>query len=146
MTVHEEEELYDLTRDEDDAVLQRGSKEATIISDEARDQGRKRKMSPDDAKVPNGQGTVKETVKDEVNFLDKKKKDEATTRWSLGRRRSVKESPLRLHETSNKKLYQDSAKDESELPSYLCLSCIGSSRHVCACDLHRSARAALLPD
>ena len=143
MTVHEEEELYDLTRDEDDAVLQRGLKEAATISDEARDQGRKRKMSPEDAKMPNGQGTVKETVKDEVNFLDMKTEDEATIRWSLSRRRSEKKSPLNLHGSHSKEPYQDPDEDVSELPSSLCLSCIGSHRHGCSCDLHRSARAAL---
>ena len=46
IAVPEDEELPDLVQDKHDTVLQRGLEEAAVISREARDQGRKRKMSP----------------------------------------------------------------------------------------------------
>ncbi len=46
MTAPEGEDLQDADLDEDDVTLQTGSREAVAIAAEARDQGRKRKMSP----------------------------------------------------------------------------------------------------
>ena len=49
---------------------QRGLEEAAVISREARDQGRKRQMSPTEKALPGGSGAAKGTVKDEVHFVD----------------------------------------------------------------------------
>ena len=46
MQVPEDEILLDAARDEDDATFQTGLREAVEIAKEARDHGRKRKMSP----------------------------------------------------------------------------------------------------
>ena len=95
IAVPEDEELPDLVQDKHDTVLQRGLEEAAVISREARDQGRKRKMSP--TAMPSGNGRPKETAKDEVNLVKNAEEEttgkEATSRSTLGRRRSGKKSP-----------------------------------------------------
>ena len=65
-----------------------------MISREARDQGRKRKMSP--TAMRSGNGRTKETVKDEVNLVKNAEETigkEATSCSTLGRRRSEKKCP-----------------------------------------------------
>jgi hypothetical protein len=169
LSVPKDEELPDLVRDEDDAVFQRGMEEARVITREARDQGRKRKMSPTAA--PSGSEPTKETVKDEANFVgetnfEARTEDVATTRSPLGRRRSEKEglrSPKDSHDDTPGRHLKGSRKEnplaeniadhsdtqcndqevyssEPIIVSHFC--CCRSD--VCSCDLHRLAQA-LLP-
>ena len=86
--VPEDEELPDLAQDMHDLLLQRGLEEAAVISREARDHGRKRRMSP----TASTSG-AKETVKDSVNLVEEKTGEEAASRSTLGRRRSERKSP-----------------------------------------------------
>ena len=94
VAVPEDEELPDLVQDKHDTVLQRGLEEAAVISREARDQGRKRKMSP--IAMPGDNGQAKETVKDDENFVNLVEETtgrKATSRSTLGRRRSERKCP-----------------------------------------------------
>ena len=89
IAVPDDEALPDLVRDEHDCVLQQGMKEAEQIARQARDQGRKRNMSP--TAMPMKSGQAKETVKDGVNLMEETEDEMATSRSSLGRRRSESE-------------------------------------------------------
>ncbi len=84
MTVPENGIMQDMNLDDDDATFQTGLREAVAIANEARDQGRKRNMSP--TAHPNN-GATKET-KDAVKLLVEQ--DEATFHSTLGRRRSTR--------------------------------------------------------
>ena len=96
MQVPEDEILQDAARDEDDATFQAGLREAVEIAKEARDHGRKRKMSPS---TQPSSSTAKET--EGVVKLVEEEEDLATVRSALGRRRSKREGlasgPLQLH-------------------------------------------------
>ena len=89
IAVPDDEAMPDLVRDEYDCVLQRGMKEAERIARQARDQGRKRNMSP--AAMPIKDGQAKETMEDGVNLMEETEDKVATSRSSLGRRRSESE-------------------------------------------------------
>jgi hypothetical protein len=85
MTVPDAEVLQDMNLDEDDTTLQTGLREAVAIATEARDHGRKRKMSP--ITQPSSQNTKEnEDNKNVVNFVADQ--DEAMVRSALDRRRS----------------------------------------------------------
>ena len=90
IVVPEDEDLPDLVRDKDDVTFQVGLEEPAVIAMEARDHGRKRKMSPNKMTPPGGRA-AKETVN--LAGLENlvKEQDLATTRSSVGRRRSEKE-------------------------------------------------------
>ena len=147
MQVPEDEILQDAARDEDDATFQTGLREAVEIAKEARDHGRKRKMSPS---TQPSSSTAKET-EGVVKLVEEEEEEEdlATVRSGLGRRRSKRENltsgPLeQLHlENLNMNLI-----DESDSASVACLSLpyIVSQYDRGSCVLHRLARAVLPPD
>jgi len=156
LAVPEEEELPDLVQDKDDAVFQRGLEEAALISREARDQGRKRKMSPN--VTPSGSCAAKETVEDEMDLVNSENeargKDVATTRSPLGRRRSEKLLPSQDSSQDGPKERQlegsrmeNPAEDESEKPSYSSVPVsalsFASLSDVCSYDLYRLGQAVL---
>ena len=146
LTVPQDEILQDAARDEDDALLQTGLREAARIAREAKEHGRKRKMSPKEE--PQGSERAKETAEEVVLVEDK---TETTGRWALGRRRSKKES-LDFHSFLDPRDLDSGnvrrpLEDESELPSYLSYrvdayvqSCISVS-DLCSRVLRRVARA-----
>ena len=171
MTVPEEELLPDLARDEHDSTLQRGMEEAKAISEAARDQGRKRKMSPTTTAstskttattvatttptskttattvatttttTPSRSKETKEALEEEALLVENlEATDVATTRSSLGRRRSEKRS---LASPQDSKENTEKMKRNSHV-SIECLSCVTSSE-LRSCDLHRSARALYCP-
>jgi hypothetical protein len=156
MTVPEEELLPDLARDEHDSTLQRGMEEARAISEAARDQGRTRKMSPTTTTTttqPSYNKGTKDAPEEEVVLVeDLEATDVATTRSSLGRRRSEKRSlvPSQDSKEGSRVWHGKSSMENTEKMkrnshvSIECLSCV-ASLDVCSCDLHRSARAALPP-
>ena len=169
IAVPEDEELPDLVQDKHDTVLQRGLEEAAVISREARDQGRKRKMSP--TAMPSGNGQAKETVKDGVNFVNLVEETtgrKAISRSTLGRRRSKRKRPPpredsddgfhRRHSEGSRRENPDGAgsreyadhvdarcnDQEIHMSEPASVSSFVSVFDLCACDLHRLAQA-LLP-
>jgi hypothetical protein len=82
MTVPDAEILQDLNIDEDDKTLQTGLREAVAIANEARDHGRKRRMSPTTQTSP----TTNKENENVVKLVEEH--EEATIRSALGRRRS----------------------------------------------------------
>jgi hypothetical protein len=92
MTAPKDEDLQDADLDEDDATLQVGLREAVAIAAEARDQGRKRKMSP----ITHTSTITNKETKDVVKLLEDK--ELATIRSALGRRRSKRKVLEHPHE------------------------------------------------
>jgi hypothetical protein len=93
MTAPEDEDLQDADLDEDDATLQTGLREAVAIAADARDQGRKRKMSP----ITQHSTTTNKENENVVKLVNEQK--EATIRSALGRRRSKRKVLVRqLHD------------------------------------------------
>ena len=158
LAVPEDDDLQDAARDEDDATFQTGLREAVKISEEARDQGRKRKMSPSATT-----STTTTTTTDGPTYDSAGKKtegtvnlvadqDEATVRWTLGCWRSSKEvlgpelqmppleAPLEGH--SHRKRNLGKLKRNTHV-SIECLSCVALSSDVCSHDSCRLARAVL---
>ena len=94
IAVPDDETLPDLVRDEQDYVFMRGMAEAEKIAREARDQGRKRNMSPAARPIKDDQS--KETIEDGMHLVEERENELATSRSSPGRRRSESEGlPLR---------------------------------------------------
>ena len=89
MTAPEDEDLQDADLDEDDATLQTGLREAVAIAADARDQGRKRKMSP----ITQPSTTTNKENENVVKLVNEQK--EATIRSALGRRRSKRKVAVR---------------------------------------------------
>ena len=89
LTVPQDEALPDAARDEDDAMLQTGLREAARIARETKEHGRKRKMSPKEG--PRSEEHAKETtegLRQELKLVEDP--EETTGRCTLGRRRSKK--------------------------------------------------------
>jgi len=134
MTVPDSEILQDMNLDEDDETLQTGFREAVAIATEARDHGRKRKMSPNtqpssEAKEENTNG------EDVVKFVADQ--DEATVRSALGRRRSKRTvlgpQPQELQMVEPFAGYEELPGKIAVTPNVGLLSlCASSSSHVCA--------------
>jgi hypothetical protein len=156
LTVPEEEFLQDAARDEDDATLQAGLREATVVAREARDQGRKRRMSPTASttttttstttttttKEPKCSNTAKEKKAETVKLVAEQ--EEATVRSALGRRRSSKESlVLQAWKSPEKPPKIASACEDCLRPSRLLVYQFTSACDLCTCILHRSAQAVL---
>ena len=156
LTVPEEEFLQDAARDEDDATLQAGLREATVVAREARDQGRKRRMSPTASttttttstttttttKEPKCSNTAKEKKAETVKLVAEQ--EEATVRSALGRRRSSKESlVLQAWKSPEKPPKIASACEDCLRPSRLLVYQFTSACDLCTCVLHRSAQAVI---
>jgi hypothetical protein len=154
MTVPEEEELPDLAHDEQDSTLQRGMEEAKAISEAARDQGRKRKMSPTASTSTTQPSRNKGTEEEALLVEDLEATDVATTRSTLGRWRSEKGSLVPSQESKEasrvwhgKVPLKNTSKDSKDVSLHVnvyvqSFACVSDS---CSCDLHRFARAALPP-
>ena len=154
MTVPEEELLPDLARDEHDSTLQRGMEEAKAISEAARDQGRKRKMSPTTITTTTSRSKDTKEAQEEEALLveDLEATDVATTRSTLGRWRSEKGSLVPSQESKEasrvwhgKVPLKNTSKDSKDVSLHVnvyvqSFACVSDS---CSCDLHRFARAAL---
>jgi hypothetical protein len=84
MTVPDGEIMQDMNLDENDATFQTGLREAVAIANEARNQGRKRKMSP----ITQTSNAIAKEAEDAVKLLVEQ--EEATFHSTLGRRRSTR--------------------------------------------------------
>ena len=140
-----------------------------MIWREARDQGRKRKMNP--IAMPSGNGQAKETVQDNVNFVNLVEETtgrEAISRSTLGRRRSKRKCPPprqdsqdgshRRHLEGSRRENPDGERSEgyadrvdvrcndrdTHMSEPASVSSYVSVPDLCSCDLHRLDRA-LLP-
>ena len=143
LVVPEDDDLQDAARDEDDATFQAGLREAVEIAREARDHGRKRRMSP--STQPSEDSAEKET-EGVVQLVEEQ--DVATVRSTLGRRRSKREGPVpqppELHvKNPEVKLTSETVIVDSVVDARLSLLHIVSQSDSCACVLHRLARAVL---
>jgi hypothetical protein len=167
LAVPEDDDLQDAARDEDDATFQTGLREAVRIAEEARDQGRKRKMSPTASTTASTPTTTTTTTTTGGPLLDDTRKktegtvdlvadqDEgATVRWTLGRWRSSKEvlgpggleppsePPLKDSEGHRKK----QPKRSSHHVSIDCLRCVTLSAQPRACVLHCIGPSCVYPN
>ena len=152
LAVPEEEDLPDLMQDSEDGTLQRGMEQARQISEEARDQGRKRKMSPITTTTANRVRAQKERPEDEANLVeDFEATKVATSRSALGRRRSEKGRVVPSQDIQDGsgiwhgKNPRKAPSDDLSMPVDVCTQFSSSVSDSCSCVLHRVVRAALQP-
>ena len=119
MTAPKDEDMQDADLDADDATLQTGLREAVAIAAEARDQGRKRKMSP----ITRSSKEMEKETENVVKLL--LEQEEATIRSTLGRRRSKRKvlvpQPQDLPQEPFAGYSKKIRKNDSDVPvSYFC--------------------------